>query len=282
LSARWLLAPGSPWAPYQKATLVTALDESDRFAELPDVEKLDVVAEARRAASAVAAAGLPADTLWMVDLRGAGSVAFGAALSMGSRDAVAPILTFNNWPAENEFVPAEETLAALVSMQPLLPPANGSAEVPVFLLDSWRLAYRHDSPDPEVTDNRYMLTQSDFPSAEVLRARGISRVVYVVESLETAPTEEDDLHETLLAYQEAGIAISITDLGALGLAEPGEPWRERRHERPLYVDTERVTIVSDPSFFFRARSGFGGPRVIYGGYSGLGGSHGCFAFHGGG
>jgi hypothetical protein len=282
LSARWLLPPGSAWAPYQKATLITALDDESRAADLPDVERLDVVADAWTAASAVANAGLPAGTMWVVDLRGAGSVAFAAALSQVGRQAVAPVLTFNNWPAENEFVPAEETLAALVAMRPLSPVAAGSQPIPVFLLDAWRLAYRYDAPDAEVTDNRYMLTPSDFPSADVLRMRGIERIVYVVEHLEPGRTEEDDLHETFLAYQRVGIEISIVDLEMLAATEPAARWVERIYASPLYVDETRETIVTDPHFYLRARGGFGGPRVIYGGWRGLGGSHGCFAFHAGG
>jgi hypothetical protein len=281
LSARWLLPAASPWAPYQKATLLTALEETEHDADLPDVEQLEVVGAARRAAKAVAASGLPPQTMWVVDLRGAGSVAFGAALTAATAEWVAPVLTFHNWPAENEFVPAEETLSALIATQPYLPDSDGSAEVPVFLLDSWRLAYRYDSPDPEVTDNRYMLTPADFPAPEVLLQRGIRRVVYVVEDLQVSSAEEDDLHEVFLAYENAGIAVSIADLNLLALAQPGPLWEEQRYVQPLYCDPNRVTIVSDPSFYFRARGGFGGPRVIYGGYRGVGGAYG-FGLHGGG
>ena len=49
------------------------------FTELPRVAELDVVIEAEQAARVVANVGLPEDTMWMVDLRGAASVAFGAA-----------------------------------------------------------------------------------------------------------------------------------------------------------------------------------------------------------
>src|SRR5579859_396121 len=119
VSARWLLPATSPWAPYQKTTLLAALDEGERVASLPPIEELEGVSDAREAANTVATVGLPPDTMWVVDLRGAASVAFGAALSLGSRAPVAPVLTFNNWPAEREMVPAEETLAALVAMQPL-------------------------------------------------------------------------------------------------------------------------------------------------------------------
>jgi hypothetical protein len=282
-SARWLLPPKNRWAPYQKTTLLAALDATERVADLPEIDQLDVVVRADRAARAVAAAGLPAKTMWVVDLRGAASVAFGAALSANSRDPVAPVMTFHNWPAQNELIPAEETLAALVSVAPKLPSGSEDGQ-PVFMLDAWRLAYRLDPPDDGVTDNRYMLLPSDLPAPDVLLAEGIDHIFYVVESLETASKEEDDLHETFGAYQAAGIAISMVDLDLLEWAGPGLSWEEwLLYTRPLYIDPNRATIVSDPSFYLRARGGFGGPRVIHGGAHGFGGGHHSgFGGHGGG
>ena len=51
----------------------------------------------------------------------------------------------------------------------------------------------------------------------------------------------------------------------------------------LVVNPDRVTIISDPSFYYRARGGFGGTHVIHGGSSYSFGAH-CFTFagHGGG
>src|SRR5260370_27909847 len=116
-----------------------------------------------------------------------------------------------------------------------------------------------------------MLTSSDLPAPGVLAAHGIDRVLYVVESLTGATVEDDDLHEAFLAYRHAGLAICIVDLDSLSFARPDQPSVEQQCEHPLYVEEERVTVVNDPSFYFRARRGFGGPRVIYGGSPGLGG-----------
>jgi hypothetical protein len=280
-SARWTLPPGNPWAPYQKTTLLMTLDSSERAGTLPDVSQLAVVASARRAASAVAGAGLPEGTMWLVDLRGPASVAFGATLSRESREPVSPVMTFNNWPADNESIPAEETLAALVTMQPRLPAAR-QRSVPVFMLDAWRLAYRYDHPDDETTDNRYMLNASDLPDGATLRARGIDRVLYVVESLEGAQLEEDDLHQTFLDYQAMGITTSIVDLAQLADAaelRPEVPY----YGQALYIDSGRITIIGDASFYHRARGGFGGTHVVYGGGHGFAGAYGwVFGAHGGG
>jgi hypothetical protein len=280
-SARWTLPPGNPWAPYQKTTLLMTLDPDARAGTLPDVEQLEVVASARRAASVVAADGLPEGTMWLVDLRGPASVAFGATLSRESREPVSPVMTFNNWPADNESIPAEETLAALVTMQPRLP-AGRQPSVPVFMLDAWRLAYRYDHPDDETTDNRYMLTSSDLPDGATLRARGIDRVLYVVESLEGAQLEEDDLHQTFLDYQAMGITTSIVDLAQLGDVADERP-EVPYYGQALYIDSGRITIISDASFYHRARGGFGGTHVVYGGGHGFQGAYGfVFGQHGGG
>jgi len=224
--------------------------------------------------------------MWLVDMRGAASVAFGAALSNLSPEAVTPILTFNNWPAELEVVPAEETLSALVAMRPTHRAAPDGGQ-PVFLLDAWRLAYRNETPDDEATDNRYMLTPSDFPDAAALLARGIDHVLYVVESRTTTTTEEDDLQQTLLAYQHAGIAVSIVDLAWLARREAPVRWDEYLREVPLTIDPDRITVVSDPGFYVRAQGGFGGVHVYPGSHPpfhggagwGIGGGHGG---HGGG
>jgi hypothetical protein len=282
-SASWVLPPRNPWAPFQKTTLLMTLDSRERAARLPNIEQLKVVLNARQAASHIAATGLPPGTMWVVDLRGPASVAFGATLSAESREPVSPIMTFNNWPADNESIPAEETLAALVTMRPR-PPVSGRSSVPVFMLDAWRLAYRYDHPDDETIDNRYMLTSSDLPDTETLIARGIDHVLYVVESRASAQLEEDDLHDTFFQYQEVGITVSIVDLMDLaGVAAfaPGEPFIPY-YGQVLYIDPRRSTIMADASFFHRARGGFGGAQVIYGGRSVAGAYHFAFGLHGGG
>ena len=282
VSARWLLPANNPWSPYQKTTLLAALDESEGIISLPPIEDLDGVEDAREAANTVATVGLPPDTMWVVDLRGAASVAFGAVLSTGSREPVAPVLTFNNWPAQREIVPAEETLAALVSMEPRRPNVTGR---PVFLLDAWRLAFRDEPPNDDRTDNRYMLTAADLPAADMLLSVGIRRVLYVVESCDATCREEDDLHATFAAYRAAGISIAIVDLALLQRLDPDEPW-EDLEDWSLPIDPNRATIVNDPTFYSRARGGFGGPHAIYGGHGfGFGHSlgHGGHSFgHGGG
>ena len=272
----WQLAPSDSWAPYQKLTLVSSLDTSVSVGSLPDVRALDVVLQAGTAGGRVGRR-LPARTAWIVDLRGAASVAFGSSLSATAIAPVSCVLTFNNWPADDEMVPAEETLASLITFRPKPPATQAGPTLPVFLLDAWRLAYRTDEVPDDTMDNRYMLTSADLPDASALRAQGLDHVVYVVENLDDSAVEEDDLNEIFLTYQTAGIAISIVDLR----------WLENEGDDGGAIDTTderytvdgRVTLVTDFNFYRRAHGGFGGVHGVPSGHAWGGG----FSFgHGGG
>lgn len=259
---KWQLPPGDPYRAYVKPTLFASLDALDRKTTvLPDVEALEIVHRARRAARAIAAAGLPPDVGLVVDLRGAASVAFGAELSRYSKHPVSLVPTFHNWPNEDELIPAEETLAALVAEDPR-PAILHTHTVPVFLLDAWRLAYRFDEPEPGVFDNRYMLGPADLPDAAALRAQGIHRLLYVIDDFDDTEVEEDDLHHTFRALLGEGIALSMTDLAWLEAhgAAPGVALAFDEH--PLRVEP-RLTLVDDPLFYRRAVGGFGGLHGIH-------------------
>lgn len=266
--AAWQLPPPNVWARYSKSTLLSALGDAPMAGMLPDVSNLELVRRAESAAARLAAAGLPPDTLLIVDLRGAAAVAFGNALSHRAGVPVSLVLTFNNWPAPSEVVPAEETLSALVSMRPRPVDPQERASRPVFLLDSWRLAYRDTQPDDEAYDNRYALTPADLPDAATLSQSGIRSVLYIVERRDSETVEEDDLHPSFTAYQQAGLSLHIADLVDLGEASDSASF-QRSLTRSRYFLRPRITILSSPSFFLRSRGGFGGPhaRPLHMGYS---------------
>jgi hypothetical protein len=278
LARTWQLPTDLAWSRWSKGTLMSSVDTMGGVATLPDVRTLDVVAQAESAAANVAHGGLPEHTLWVLDLRGAASCAFAARLSNAAREPVASIATFNNWPADDALVPADETLAGLITFPPKQPPPGTTSAAPVLLLDSWRLAFRFDAPNDETYDNRYMLMPSDLPDAATLRAQGITKVVYVVENLDDAEVEEDDLNATFRAWQSAGMTMHMVDLDFLeNVAPPVDgSWRvdwEERLAPQRYVVRERYTLIDDPRFYLRARAGFGLAfgRPIYTGYHFSGG-----------
>lgn len=276
---RWMLPPANPWARYAKYTLLTALNEAPELAELPDFESLTVVQRARAAGERLGGSGLPPDTLWVLDMRGAASVAFAAEVSSSLHGgAVSLVPVFNNWPAPAEVVPAEETLAALAAMSPDPAGAGDSGACPVFMLDAWRMAHRLDEPADDAYDNRYALSASDLPDVRALRANGIRRVLYVVEDLCETSAEEDDLHAAFVEWERAGIAVAMVDLDLLSRPVVDESWDQLFVDRLLTI-APRVTIFGEPSFYRRARGAFGGilarPSVVSI-------AHGGWGMHGGG
>jgi hypothetical protein len=259
LSQAWHLSPAFRWSRYQKSTLIAAADPMAGRATLPDVRRLEVIAEAEAAAARLAQAGLPAGTMWLLDLRGAASAAFAARLSRDAKEPVAPVVTFNNWPAQEAIIPAEETLAGLLSFAPRLPPPDADALAgahPVFLLDSWRLAYRGDQVDDGTFDNRYMLMPGDLPDAQTLGEMGIKHVVYVVEDLDDAEVEEDDLNASFRAWQSSGVTMYFVDLRFLREVPSVSDWHAYLAPRVTQI-RERYTLVDDSRFYYRARGGFG-------------------------
>jgi hypothetical protein len=268
---RWTLPADDPWSPYCKYTLITSLAEPGTRVDTVDFDSLPAVQLAMAAGSHLAGSGLPPGTAFVVDLRGAASIGFGVALKRAApRTSIALVPTFNNWPAPNEIIPAEETLAAMA----LLPPPHDAGEgpsTPVFLLDAWRLAHRFDEPEDDAYDNRYTLTSADLPDASTLRSRGIDQVVYVVDSRSDTTVEEDDLNSIFHEWEDGGIRIAMVDLTDLLGAPPVDPWGPILVQRDLVVEP-RMTVLSGPSFYVRARGGFGGvharPSVIAVGHGG--------------
>jgi hypothetical protein len=269
---RWSLPIENPWSPFAKLTLVTVLTDKSQELKMPAVERSSMLREAMIAGGTMGQHGLPGRTMFVVDLPGAESVSLGVALSKLSPQPVSLIPMFQNWPYDNELVPASETLAAMVKFMPLLPaPSSNLSGPPIFLLDAWRLAYANQSPPAQLTDNRYALAPSDLPTPEQLHEHGIQRVVYIVETKDGRTAEEDDLNAPFLRYQEAGIPISFLSLDDLESGADVTDW-SYRHE--VY---DRTTILQDPNFYVRARAGFGGwfagavavrSGGVHGGFSG--------------
>jgi hypothetical protein len=261
LLARWQLPSTSPWLPYEKLMLPSVLAAEPTPLWMPEVERLEEVSLARIAARQVARDGLPRDAAWFVELSGAASIAFAATLAEWSSTTIAAIPTFNNWPANEELVPAEETLAAMIAFPPRLPQPGDVGAIPVFLLDSWRLAFKYETIDDGVVDNRYMLGAADFPSAAVLRAQGIAKVIYLVDG-DDYLEEEDDLNNLFADYEESGIALYVVDVWSI--VRPRAVWDTTWYGRGLLRHIhvrQRDTVVNDPRFYGRSRGGFGGTQL---------------------
>jgi hypothetical protein len=175
----------------------------------------------------------PAGEHWavVVEAPGAEAVALGLTLAgAGYR----PVPLFNALPApapdplDPSFpvpIPAavnvEPILAALVEgaerLRALALPADAP---PAFLVDAGRQP-AGVSPGAGWFDNRSVHFTTDFPSAAVLTARGVGRVLLVCERPRSVGW---DLADVLDGWQKGGIALFRKDLGD---DRPPAPWAAR-------------------------------------------------------
>lgn len=162
-------------------------------------EYLQSLASAPRAAGESAGAGLR-DLVVVIDLPGASGTLLGARLAtQGFR----PVPLYNSIPAPGAMIDMAEIMATLVDTASALAGLAADAP-PVFLLDARRL----QEPAARLYDfdNRAVCRPTDFPSAEQLWTAGIRRCLLIKER---ADKPAEDLAETLLTWQERGLALFL-------------------------------------------------------------------------
>jgi hypothetical protein len=175
----------------------------------------------------------PAGERWavVVEAPGAEAVALGLTLAAAG---YRPVPLFNALPApppsplDPSFplpIPAavnvEPILAALVEgadrLRALALPADAP---PAFLVDAARQP-AWVAPGPGWFDNRSVHFRTDFPSADILKARGVGRALFVCEQPRAVGW---DLTDVLAGWQKGGIALFRRNVGDV---EPPAPWAAR-------------------------------------------------------
>jgi hypothetical protein len=199
----------SPWSVWAKPVLFA------QEAEMP----------ASIAAEPLPILGLP--EFWpagavVVDLPGEQSVAAGLALaSRGFR----PVPLFNGTSGPNPIVTVEPIRRALargaeeLARTPIDPNAR-----PAFLLDAERMP-KGVTAAPGRYDNRWIVLPQDCPSGVFLLSRGITHVTLV----QRGDSVAQDLAHVLRRWQDAGVKMSLVDLGGADrtprpFAVPRPPW----------------------------------------------------------
>jgi len=193
-------------------------------------------------------------TALVLDLPGALGVETGLALA---EKGYRPIPLYNSAPGPD--VDQASTSQAVVEVLSILNALWHGAEhlrsiallpsaPPVFLLDRNR---RHGKfkPLPGHFDNRSVSFPTDFPSAHVLAAAGISHVLLIQPS--DGPPEADLAH-TLRRWQEAGL-----ELQSLGLNPSTSP-RALQVPRPSYFRLLWYRLLLIAGLRRNPLGGFGG------------------------
>lgn len=119
---------------------------------------------------------------------------------------------------------------------------------PIFLLDSLRRGGRALGPGD--FDNRSLSLPTDFPSAILMRSRGIERVVLL---RETRGSLAEDLAHTLRRWQDGGIAVF--------------EWSMLERGKPQPVQVQRPSWFR--FMFQRALATLGYRRNVFGGFGGV-------------
>jgi hypothetical protein len=263
-----LWAPAaSPWSPWVKPVL---------FAYLPDVARAHAEGMAGRAARAEWAPAADGTSVLVVDLPGVRSVQLAEALA---HNGYRPIPLFNAVPGPMAD-PIDRVAQPLVDVYGIASALQAAtvrsadtllalpAEAPpVFLLDANRRLGR--APEPGAFDNRSVSLPTDFPSAALLKSRGVTRALLVIEAehmLSTAGQPQTDLAHTLLRWQEAGLAIDSCGVDqALELRSPSDPIVV---ERPRWYRAAWHNALTVLGLRRNPLGGFGGELPIPSGSTG--------------
>ncbi len=192
----WGPLEGSPWEPYHAVPLFAAVDRVKQRSlgptPLREIEE-ETAGTGGRALGRNEGFRLPAHarvgaqipgwatelgTMVVVDLPGRHAVE--AAAWLVTEAGLQPVCTFDHWPHRQGLLRAERVLAELLRWATTVVSARGripSDAPPVWICDSTRLGTRQGRPGE--FDNRYYLDDSILPSAKLLQAHGITRLVYL-------------------------------------------------------------------------------------------------------
>jgi hypothetical protein len=227
---------GSAWTQWAKPVLFAAISEATPAIILQEETFPILESDLKSWGAGIAI---------VVDLPGPRAVRFGlAAAQLGMR----PVPLFNGSPGREELIPTSDLIEAIRAGGVLLQARSpGNDAAPAFLLDSRRMS-QDAKPAPGKFDNRWLTFPQDFPSANLLRARGIASVVVVQEKM---AQPADDLAHVLRRWQDAGVAIHCATPESLK-AEPLDVKRPARFRRLWYGVLALMGLMSNSA------GGFGG------------------------
>jgi hypothetical protein len=199
-------------------------------------------------------------TALVIDLPAVESVRTGIAFA---RRGYRPVPLFNTSHGPSAVIEIAPLMLALakgglhlktISLSPAAPPA--------FLLDADRMQ-PPVLPSPGKFDNRWVVFPQDFPSAALLRARGVSDVLVI----HAATSVQEDLAHVLLRWQQGGLRLlqaspSSPSTSELTVTRPS--WFRRAWYRALTASRLRRNNAGGFGAVIPVRSSGGGRYYGYG------------------
>jgi hypothetical protein len=197
---------GMPWSSWAKPVLFASLGTAGSAAS-PEPPPAD------QPGLTVAAGWERERFVAVVDLPGADAVRCGMHFAaLGFR----PVPLFNGCPGPGELVSTTELCHAIASFAPRLRELRIDDDAPpAFLLDSNRMV-ASTPRRPGLFDNRWLTLPQDFPSVNLLLARGIEKAL-LMQQKPGQPGE--DLAHVLRRWQEGGIRIAVCGPGGSGVED---------------------------------------------------------------
>lgn len=137
----------------------------------------------------------------------------GIAAGVALRDkGLWPVPLYNATTGQSPLIDVWPTVRALQVAAPLLQGRGDSQTLPCFLLDAGRCP-EGSKGTPGKYDNRSMVFPQDFPSATLMRARGVEQVVVVTHASPGQATKFEpakDLAHVLFGWQRDGLRLMHT------------------------------------------------------------------------
>jgi hypothetical protein len=171
-------------------------------------------------------------TAVIVDLPAVDSVRAGIALA---RRGYRPVPLYNTSYGPSPVIEIAPLILELargaLTLQTTTLPANAP---PAFLLDANRMQ-PPVPPSPGKFDNRWVVFPQDFPSATLLKARGVAEVLILHGG---GSSVQEDLAHVLLRWQQAGIrvvAAAPTDTAMRDITVKPPSWFRRAWYRMITV-----------------------------------------------
>ncbi|OGD95747.1 hypothetical protein A3F02_01430 [Candidatus Curtissbacteria bacterium RIFCSPHIGHO2_12_FULL_38_9b] len=255
----WSPPDESPYSRFQKSKTIASVDQwatelKPRYSEGERTSEAGID-------NLIGSGVLSKNTAVILDSGGPHSVAM--AVKLAVEQGYSPVVMFNADVHPQGTNKAEQELATLLYFAEQVKKLKAEEKIkpdapPVFVLDM----HRSDLVMGKDVDNTYIYSQQDFPTAQELRQRGITKVVYLNEgdqegritaSYQSIDRVNQDLKPVVGAWDQGGLEMVYTGIS---------PWKNERRsfEIPSIGLEDRFTqrgsdlFEREPHYFERRLS----------------------------